>query len=200
MNYLAHLLLAGDQPELVVGAILADFVRSRQGERYSDGIRAGIRLHVRIDSFTDAHAIVAVSKSRMKPPYRRFAGVLVDVFYDHFLARNWEAYSPAIPLEEFARQSYAVLWDAREILPEKLQRILPSMIEQDWLTSYRDVESIDRALQGLARRVRKETPLPHAISVLREHAAELESDFNEFFPQLVEFAADQPRPSGNGAG
>jgi acyl carrier protein phosphodiesterase len=200
MNFLAHLLLAGDQPESIVGAILADFVRGRQGEQYSACIRAGMRLHVRIDSFTDAHPVVALSKSRMRPPYRRFAGVLTDVFYDHFLARNWETYSPAIPLEEFARQSYAILWDAREILPERLRRMLPRMIEQDWLTSYRNAESIDGVLQGLARRVKRETPLPHAIFVLREHDAELESDFTEFFPQLVQFVTNQPRPRDNGSG
>ena len=176
--------------------MLGDFVRGRQAEQYSAGIRAGIRLHVRIDSFTDSHPIVAVSKARVRPPYRRYAGVLVDVFYDHFLARNWRVYSPGVPLEEFARKSYAVLWEAREILPARLQRIRPSMMEQDWLTSYRTVESIDRVLQGLARRVSRENPLPHAISVLREHHHELESDFREFFPRLAGFVANQQGPGG----
>ena len=122
--------------------------------------------------------------------------MLVDVFYDHFLARNWRVYSPGVPLEEFARKSYAVLWEAREILPARLQRILPSMMEQDWLTSYRTVESIDRVLQGLARRVSRENPLPHAISVLREHHHQLELDFREFLPKLAGFVAN---PAGAGA-
>ena len=122
------------------------------------------------------------------------------MFYDHFLARNWRVFSRGVALEEFSRKSYAVLWEAREILPARLRRILPSMMEQDWLTSYRTVESIDRVLRGLARRVSRENPLPHAISVLREHHHELESDFRGFFPKLGGFVANQQGPGENGAG
>ena len=188
MNYLAHLLLAGDDPGLIVGALLGDFVRPRQIREYSDAIQAGIRLHVQIDVFTDAHPVVARSKSRMRAPYRRFGAVLTDIFYDHFLAREWENFTEGPRLEEFAKDRYRVLLDHHSLLPPRLRRIVPIMAEQDWLTAYHDVEAIDKTLQRLAGRLKRVNPLPHAVRMLEENYAGLESDFREFFPQLAAHA------------
>ena len=188
MNYLAHLLLAGDDPGLTVGALLGDFVRPRQIPGYSDPIQAGIRLHVQIDVFTDAHPVVARSKARMRRPYRRYAAVLADIFYDHFLAHGWGSFTDAGCLEEFAEDRYRVLLDHRPLLPPRLQRIVPVMAQQDWLTRYRDLDAVDKTLQRLAGRLKRSNPLPHAICMLEENYVGLKSDFEEFFPQLDAFA------------
>ena len=188
MNYLAHLLLAGDDPGLIVGALLGDFVRTRQIPEYSDAIQAGIRLHVRIDAFTDDHPIVARGKARMRAPYRRYAGILIDIFYDHFLARGWEAFTEGSPLEEFAKDRYRVLLNHHPLLPPRLQRIVPIMAEQDWLTGYRDIDAVDKTLQHLSKRLKRTSPLPHAVRMLEENYPGLESDFQEFFPELMTFA------------
>ena len=188
MNYLAHLLLAGDDPGHIVGALLGDFVRPRQIPEYSETIQAGIRLHIQIDVFTDNHPVVARGKARMHAPYRRYAGVLTDIFYDHFLARGWEDFTGAARLEEFAQDRYRVLLDHHPLLPPRMQRIVPIMAEQDWLTSYRDLAAVDKTLQRLSGRLKRANPLPHAVCMLEENYAAIESDFQEFFPELTAFA------------
>ena len=188
MNYLAHLLLAGDDPGLIVGALLGDFVRPRQIPEYSEAIQAGIRLHIQIDVFTDDHPVVARGKARMRAPYRRYAAVLTDIFYDHFLARGWKTFGTAENLEQFAENRYGVLLDHHPLLPPRLQRIVPVMAEQDWLTAYRDLDAVDETLRRLSGRLKRANPLPHAVCMLEENYAALESDFQEFFPQLAAFA------------
>jgi len=170
--------------------MVADFVRLREARAYPASVRAGIVMHQRVDSFTDSHSLVAVSKRRMPPPYRRYAGILVDVFYDHFLAAQWRRFSPAVPLEQFSRRAYRVLSEHEPVLPPRLRRILPYMIEQDWLASYRRIAGIERTLQGISRRLRRQNPLPEAASLLGEHYGELESDFLAFFPELMRFVRE----------
>lgn len=187
MNYLAHLFIAGDRPESILGQMVADFVKPREMASYSAEVQAGIVMHQQVDSFTDGHRIVGVSKRRMPPPYRRYAGILVDLFYDHFLATEWARYSPDVTLEEFSQGAYRVLRAHEPILPLSLRRILPSMIQNDWLTSYREIENIERALGGISRRLRRENPLPTAVSQLHEHYGDFRRDFVTFFPELLRF-------------
>lgn len=188
MNYLAHLFLAGDSADLMVGGLMGDFLKGIDLGSYSDGVREGVRLHQAIDRFTDGHRVFARSRNRLRPPYRRYAGVLVDVFYDHFLAADWPRYAPAAPLEEFSQRAYGVLADYKAVLPPRLGRMLPYMIEEDWLVSYRTVGGIDRTLKRLSRRLTRANPLPEAAGQLSEHYAELQSDFLLFFPDLITFA------------
>ena len=188
MNFLAHLYLADDTPESIMGNLMGDFLKGVDVEAYPQAVRAGIRMHQRVDSFTDAHPVVARSKRRMPPPYRRYAGVLVDVFYDHFLAVGWGDYSPETSLDCFAQRAYGVLTENRDSLPPRLRRMVPFMVEQDWLSGYRTIEGIDRVLGGLSRRLKRENPLPTAISQLEEHYGPLRSDFAEFFPELIAYA------------
>lgn len=185
MNYLAHLYLAGDDPQAQVGQVLADFVASREIDGFAPGVRAGIRAHQRIDVFTDAHPVVRAARARMKPPYRRYGNVLLDLFFDHFLAKNWGRYGSGVSLEAFASGSYRNLAACRGVYPgERFQRVVRLMRQDDWLVSYREVESIDRALKGVSRRLTRRNPLGDAVSVLRGQYAELEADFARFFPQL----------------
>lgn len=190
MNYLAHLFLAGDNPANLVGHMLGDFVTPREIATYPPEIRAGIGMHQRVDAFSDSHPVFAASRRRFQRPYRRFGGILVDLSYDHFLAKHWDEYSPDVRLPEFAQHAYAVLDEHQAILPPRLQRMLPHMIGDDWLCSYQELESIGRALQGIARRFRRETPLPTAMGAVEASYDGLESDFRLFFPELVEFSAE----------
>jgi acyl carrier protein phosphodiesterase len=187
VNYLAHLFVAGDNPADLVGHMLGDFVTPREIAAYPPQIRAGIRMHQQVDAFSDGHPVFAASRRRFQPPYRRYGGILVDLVYDHFLAKHWDHYSPEVSLPEFAGRAYEVLHEYHDMLPTGLQRMLPHMIGADWLSSYRDLENIGLALRGISRRFRRENPLPTALDVLRANYGGLESDFGLFFPDLVEF-------------
>jgi acyl carrier protein phosphodiesterase len=199
VNYLAHLFLAGDNTADLVGHMLADFVTPREIAAYPAEIRAGIAMHQRVDAFSESHPVFGASRRRFRPPYRRYGGILVDLAYDHFLAKHWDEYSPHLSLPEFARRAYTVLDDHRAILPDGLRRMLPHMVQGDWLCSYRELESIGWALRGIARRLRRENPLPSAIEALEASYVGLESDFRAFFPELVEFGGKPVDPWINGS-
>lgn len=194
MNYLAHLLLSDGTPELMLGNLLGDFRKGLQIDRYSFAIRQGITLHQHIDIYTDSHPIVRQSKQQIRPPYRRFAGILLDVFYDHCLSVHWSQYSP-VPLREFVDRAYDILLDHQAILPDRLQQALPYMIRQDWLCSYGDLEGVQITLQRIARRLRRETVLAQGITELQTHYAELEAGFHRFFPALQEYVSTLPGES-----
>lgn len=190
MNYLAHVFLSGRAPEQMVGGLLGDFAKGSIGERYTPGIRAGIHLHRAIDRYTDAHAIPRASRALVEPGRRRFAGILVDVFYDHFLARHWARFC-ATPLTDYTTQVYAALQRHRAIFPGRLQRILPYMSGDDWLGSYGEIEAVDAALNGIARRFRRfprARALAGAVTELERNYFSLETHFLAFFPQLVQHA------------
>ncbi len=191
MNYLAHLYLAGDDPKAQVGQVLADFVLAREIDSFEPGIRAGIRAHQRIDVFTDSHPVVAAARRRMVAPYRRYGNILLDMFFDHFLAKNWDRYRGDVSLEQFSQQCYRVLNGHRDVHRERFQQVVISMQNGDWLGSYRDLDNIDRALRGISRRLTGENPLATGVSVLRVQYDELEADFKTFFPELAHFVRER---------
>jgi acyl carrier protein phosphodiesterase len=189
MNYLAHAFLSRSSPELLIGGLLGDFVKGALGERYPPDVRAGILLHRAIDRYTDAHATVRASCARISPARRRFAAILVDVFYDHFLARHWLRYSEQ-PLADFTRQVYATLLPELASYPDRLQHILPRMAAEDWLASYVEIESVDAALHGIARRFQRylrATVLADGVLELLDNYLALEQHFLAFFPELLDF-------------
>lgn len=195
MNYLAHLYLAGDHPESLVGGLMGDFVKGAVDLRLSPRLRRGILQHRRIDAYTDAHPVTAASRRRMRPPYRRYAGILVDVFYDHFLARHWRRYS-AVPLREFTRAAYEALQAHYPQLPPAMQRSVRHMLAVDLLMSYREIDGVARALSGIHGRLKRDNPLDTAVRELLRLYPELEADFGAFFPQLADYVAglDLDRP------
>lgn len=196
MNYLAHAFLSRSSPELLIGGVLGDFVKGRERlQQYSLAVRTGIRLHRAIDRYTDAHAIVHASCALISPARRRFAAILVDVFYDHFLARHWQRYAD-LPLEEFTQQVYATLMPHIASYPERLQRILPRMAADDWLSSYVEIESVDAALHGIARRFQRyprAVVLADGVQELLHHYAVFEQHFLDFFPELLGFVEAEQR-------
>jgi acyl carrier protein phosphodiesterase len=188
VNYLAHLFLAEGTPESMIGNLLGDFVKGSAVNLYGGKIRQGIDLHRKVDSYTDSHAIVRSSKSLISPLRRRFSGVLVDVFYDHFLAKNWREYSE-VPLRDFARHAYQILQENREILPESLQRVLPIIISRDLLSSYQEIAAIASTLTRMSARMRRTNNLAGGIEDLTVNYQQLESDFRAFFPDLISYVA-----------
>ena len=185
MNFLAHLLLSGDDPEMMTGNLMADFLKGENRLRYPARFQTGIHLHHRIDKLTDKHPVVARGKSRMPPPFRRYAGVLADIFCDHFLTCAWDQYCPDRTLRRFSTGVYNTLWEARDELPPQLRRVLPWMIGEDWLGSYAETAGIDRTLKRLSKRPRRENPLAAGISQLEANYSQFRDDFHVFFPLLA---------------
>ncbi|MFN8153859.1 MAG: ACP phosphodiesterase [Bacteroidia bacterium] len=183
MNYLAHLYLSANRPEIAIGNFIADHVKGSMVEKYDGGVRDGIRLHRLIDTFTDTHPVVEESKARLRPEFRKYAPVIVDIYYDHFLARDWEQYHHQ-PLTEFAEETYALLRKNESLLPERTLHMLSYMEPQNWLVKYATLDGMQRALTGLSRRATFESNMQHAHLFLDKHYAEFEREFNAFFPDL----------------
>ena len=186
MNYLAHLYLAEDSPESLLGNLLGDFVKGRGIESYSDEIKKGIKFHQKVDVYTDSHPIFRKSKQLISSDNRRYAGLLIDVFYDHFLAKNWLDFS-SVTLKEFALNVYGVLQINEAILPEKLKSVLPHIIQKNLLMSYADITGIDAALKRLSLRVKRENNIGSASGELINNYKQLELDFYSFFPELIDY-------------
>ena len=187
MNFLAHLYLSDGSEDGLLGGLMGDFVKGPRDDRYPPGIMRGIALHRRIDTFTDAHPVVLRSKARVSTERRRFAGIMVDMFYDLFLACDWGQYG-AEPLNAFSRRVYELLTRRHDLLPDRLQRMAPYMIRGDWLGSYAHVESIGASLDGMSRRMKRENRLAGSIEELEASYADFAGDFGEFFPDLASFA------------
>ena len=188
MNFLAHLYLSPDTPDALIGSLLGDFVKGpveRAG--YNDEITRAIRLHRAIDTFTDAHPVFAASKARVSPARRRYAGILVDLFYDHFLARHWHDYHGQ-HLETFAADIYGMLLDRAAGLPEPAGRMVTFMARQDWLVSYREVDAVGAALERMGRRLTRGNALLGSIEDLESAYAGFEADFRAFMPEVATFA------------
>jgi len=189
VNYLAHLYLSGDDTALRLGNFIADHLKNRPVSYYPADIQRGIRLHHAIDAFTDSHGVVGQSKARLQPEFRKYAPVIVDVFYDHFLAKRWTDFHP-VPLAEFSRSIYAEMNRQFELLPERAQGMLPFMEKYDWLTNYGQLEGIRRVMNGMSRRARFESGMERAPAALEAHMDAFGQEFDLFFPELQAYVAD----------
>ncbi len=196
MNFLAHAALAGPDPDWQVGGMIADFSRPPDTGDFGPAIRAGIHLHRKIDGFTDRHPLVMRSRHRMSAQYRRASGILVDVFYDHFLARTWQEYFPATSLAAFSQQFYTALQGRDAVLPPYMKPLVTRMIEQDWLGGYREPEQVSYAVDRIARRLSRPEILTGGGMELERCYEGLAEDFKAFFPQAVTFAEAQRGLSG----
>ena len=183
MNFLAHLYLSGDNEEVLVGNFIGDFVKGAQLNRYPEQVQKGIRLHRSIDYYTDTHDIVLQSKIRLREKFRHYAPVIVDVFYDHFLARDWSKFSD-VPLMEYTLNFYQLMNKYLEMIPKGVVRMLSYMSQDNWFYNYQYIEGIDRALTGMSKRTKFESKMEHASDALKENYSEFEAEFNKFFPEL----------------
>ncbi len=183
MNFLAHLYLSESNPNIMIGNFIADHIRGNRFTHLDPEIQQGIKLHREIDTFTDAHPITRKSKRRLNKRYGLYAGIIIDIFYDHYLAKNWHEYS-AIPLDVFVDSVYALLDGKKEILPEKTNHMLPYMIEYNWLFNYQYKKGIKSVLNGMNRRTKNLGQMDLAIDDLYELDSEFEKDFKLFFEDL----------------
>ncbi len=192
MNYLAHLRLAENNSESIIGNFLGDFVKGRLENYsviYNKSILKGLRTHRQVDVFTDKHPIYLISKRIISSERSRFAGIIIDMIYDYFLANNWHLYSEQ-KISKFIDDVYFILNKNYEILPAKLHKILPMIIKENWLLSYKSIDGIALAFQRLSRRFKRENSLGNAEIELINNYEELERDFKQFFPQLITFVED----------
>jgi acyl carrier protein phosphodiesterase len=190
MNFLAHIYLSGNSDLLKIGNFMADGIRGKQFETYPQEIQNGITLHRAIDTFTDAHPVFRESTKKLHSRYHHYAGVIVDVFYDHFLAKNWNNYSDE-NLEEFIEFFYQSLRDNRSILSPRTANFMDVMFRENWLLSYRTVEGIDKILTQMDRRTKNQSKMQFATEELQEFYIEFEEEFTLFFQDLQEHVRKQ---------
>lgn len=188
MNHLAHLFLSQKDSNLIVGNFIADHVKGKEIELYSEKVQEGILMHRAIDQFTDHHPLVMKSKARLYPKYHKYAAVIVDMFYDHILAKNWKDYSP-IGLSNFAKTVYTVL-TANEInFNNRSKRTLYYMRQQDWLSNYANLEGMRKAMKGLSHRASFASKMEESVVDLEKDFLLYEAEFKPFFKELFEFCS-----------
>lgn len=183
MNFLAHIYLSGNNDLLKIGNFMADSIRGNSYENYPDEIKKGILLHRSIDSFTDMHPIYRKSKHRLHEKYGHYSGVIMDIFYDHFLAKNWANYSNK-KLEDYADEFYQLLRDNYDLLTEKVQGMMPYMIARNWLVSYASISGLEMILFQMDHRTKNRVAMHESIIELQTFYAEFEEEFTLFFIEL----------------
>ncbi|MFW5974741.1 MAG: ACP phosphodiesterase [Bacteroidota bacterium] len=186
MNYLAHLYLSGNDNELKIGNFIADHVKGKMFYTYPDGIQRGILLHRKIDAFTDNHPLVKQGISRLRYSHGKYAGVVIDMYYDHFLAANWQGFSTE-KLQDFTSKAYVLLMRNFFKLPPRTRILLPFILKNDWLASYRDLNFLARAFKGMSRRTPFESNLSNAVEDLVADYQQYKNDFETFFPEMQSF-------------
>ncbi|WP_026220994.1 ACP phosphodiesterase [Thiofilum flexile] len=183
MNWLAHLHLASMVQADPASSLLPDIINTRHLHLFTPTQQYAIQVHQTIDRFTDQHPQVKQSKQRITPPFQRFAGVLIDIFYDYCLCQSWELYDTE-RLSTFTNQTYAQLAHSNA-LPPPAPAIIELLITQDWLGSYQTVEGIELSLKRISRRFKRPIDLAPAINNLKLIEKELMQDFNQFYPELI---------------
>jgi acyl carrier protein phosphodiesterase len=183
VNHLAHIVLSGDDEGLILGNFIADFVKGRDFEKYTDNVKRGILMHRAIDTFTDAHPVFRTSTARVRPQLRKFAGMAVDVYYDHFLAKSW-AERKTSKLPDFTQNIYSLLSKHTDNMPEGALRFYQYMISNKILEGYAELEVLHRVFYGMSRRTRFKSNLEDAGVLLEMNYAGLNEDFSAFFPEL----------------
>jgi len=187
MNFLAHIYLSGNDTDVIIGNFIADGIKGKKYKNFSTRIQKGILLHREIDTFTDAHPIVRQSTKRLHQNYGHYSGIIVDILYDHFLAKNWSRYSD-VPLEEYVENFYQLLRDSFEILPTRIQKMMPYMIADNWLLSYATIEGISKILAQMNYRTKNQSKMNLAVVELEEYYEEFEAEFTAFFDELILFS------------
>ena len=192
MNFLAHIYLSGDDPELKIGNFIADSVKGKDFSRFPDRVAQGIILHRKIDFYTDTHPTVKKSIGRLFPTYKRYSSVIVDIIYAHFLAANWNEYNSQ-NLTTHVDEFYTILHKNHSILPRRVQDFLPYMIKDNWLVSYATIPGIGKILYQMNHRTKNRSKMNFAVIELEKYYEEFEREFRSFFEELEVFAQNEIR-------
>ncbi|MFO7576554.1 MAG: ACP phosphodiesterase [Pelovirga sp.] len=195
MNYLAHLYFSAPRPLAWAGSLMGDFVKGNDHRDLPEDLVIHLQLHRHLDTCTRTSLPFQTSRRRIDPRFRHGRSVLVDVFYDHFLACQWDRWC-ARPLPDFARHVYAGLLQCQHLLPPLLQRQLPRMIADDWLTSYRTAAVIERVLQRLEQRLGHKVPLAAGYHELERLRAPMQEDFSAFMVEAADLTAQWHKRAG----
>lgn len=183
MNFLAHIYLSGPSEGVILGNFMADGIRGKDYLQFPTEIQKGILLHRFIDTFTDAHPTFRLSKHRLHDKYGHYAGVITDILYDHFLAKNWERYHPT-PLEMYADSFYELLLRHYELLTERTQKMFPYMKARNWLVSYASLEGLEMILFQMQHRTQHRVPMKEAIADIETHYDTFQQEFESFFEEI----------------
>ncbi len=190
MNFLAHIYLSGDEEGVIIGNFIADGIKGRKYKVFPESIQKGILLHRAIDSYTDKHPIVKQSTARLHKNYGHYSGVIVDILYDHFLAKNWNKYHN-IALDIYVENFYELLQKNFEILPLRIQKMMPIMISQNWLLSYASTEGIAKILSQMNVRTKGKSKMNLAILELEKYYEYFEEEFESFFAELIAYSKNK---------
>lgn len=190
MNFLAHIHLSGENEFIKIGNFMADGVRGKQYENFPQEIQKGILLHRAIDTFTDAHPLFRQSTKKLHSRYHHYAGVIVDMYYDHFLAKNWSDYHNE-SLALYSEKFYQSLLDNHSILTSKTQHLLPYMVEYNWLVNYQSVPGLERILSQMDRRTKNQSLMRFATEELVAHYDEFEAEFSLFYKEVQLFSKNK---------
>ena len=187
MNYLAHAYLADTSERFLIGSFIGDFIKGPVEGRFDGEMRRGIIFHRKIDAFADSHALNISSRALFSRKYRRYAGIIMDICNDHYLAAHWSSYS-SVAFEDYIARLYRLLEREKNLLPERFQAVLPRLINQNWLQCYGSLRGVELTLERISRRISRKNELAGAMEDIRKHYFQFEKNFSEFFPEIVEFA------------
>ncbi|RMB59584.1 DUF479 domain-containing protein [Dokdonia sinensis] len=190
MNFLAHIYLTDGYPMETIGNFMADGIKGKKYLKYSDEIQRGILIHRWIDSYTDSHPIVKQSTKRLHAKYGHYSGVIVDILYDHFLAKNWLQYHNT-PLDEYITDFYNLLQENHHLLTGRIQKMMIPMMEQNWLLSYANLDGIATVLYNMNIRTKRRVAMDEAIEDLKEYYNLFEDEFTRFFEELRAFVKNK---------
>lgn len=191
MNYLAHSFLSYQKPDLIIGNFIADSIQGNHFDGLTEGIIKGIFLHRKIDTFTDSHPVFLTSKHRFSKDFDKYSGVIMDIIYDHFLAKNFNLYAH-LSLQEYADDIYHILKINYGFLPEHAKRFYGYMTERNIFFHYSSIKGIETVLTHLSTRIRNRFELQLAIPILEANYNEIEEEFFIFFDDLQAFCKSQP--------
>ena len=189
MNYLAHLYLSGNNTQIIIGNFIADHLKGSLRNSYDGEILTGIKLHHFIDGFTDSHPVVEQTKSRLRQHFHKYTPVVVDVYYDHFLANNWQNYHQQT-LADYVHDVYLLLDENKTQLPQRTNYMLGYMKQENWLAGYKHFENLDRIFRNMSRRTKYENNMQDAVEFLQRDYELIQKDFELFFEELKSSSAN----------
>jgi len=191
MNYLAHAHLSFQQPDILLGNMISDYIKGKKQFNYPLAVQKGITLHRAIDNFTDTHAATQELKSFFRPQYRLYSGAFADVVYDHFLANDPKEFESETALHQFAKITYMQLEARIDLFPPPFKKMFPYMKEYDWLSNYRYTWAIEKSFAGLARRAAYLTESAIAFEIFNNHYSSMQNCYSAFFPEIKKFTLHQ---------
>jgi len=190
VNFLAHTYLSGCNEEIIVGNFMGDYVKGKNYLLFPELVKQGILIHRDIDTFTDMHPITRQSKKRVAERYHKYAGIIIDIFYDHFLASLWDQFS-TLPLHMFVTRTYDLLKRNYKVLPAAIKNWFPTFLENNWMMAYQTIDGIELVLERMSANTSLPNHAEYAVEILSDPYDNFKEDFLEFFPLIIKFLEEK---------